>query len=145
MNQTLWNKTLSDGTKELGTEELINKGEASWTNGRQDIVECLLSFHGTDVILKCKESNGKLASWKQLDHNFSSMVDNKSWCAARVVSCTILDYKYISLHQDGSSFVAELVNYPTGFEIPKGADTFVCVIDNSGFPQVGFEGEELDA
>jgi len=103
MKESCWVKTLKDGDTEFGSDVYIERGEASWTRGRQDIISTSLDYVGKRVELRCSSVEGTCAEWKQEDRMIFGASVGKSYRIRREVSCTTLGYPKATIRTRGNT------------------------------------------
>jgi hypothetical protein len=93
-----WQKFLSDGTSEMGTDEEILRGVASWTKGRQDIRAVKLVFKDSYVIVKEEREDDLsllLTDWVQQDRYVAVVspgTAQKGQRVSRILSCSVTSF-----------------------------------------------------
>ncbi len=143
--EDFWEKKLADGTVEIGTNSRIEKKLASWTQGRQDIVEATLSFGQGfhKVTLSCPKKDGKLASWEQLDYSVFRPATGASQVLGRSISCTTNGYKFVGVGTDPQTGTKhfDLSDEYGYIAIPHKAEAIVCKVGPTG-ARIGFKYPE---
>jgi len=138
MYESLWVKTLFDKTIELGTDTMIKNNLASWSRGRQDILEASLFYRGTKLTVSANPKI-KEGSFKQFDTFEFNSSSGESKRLSRSFSLPCAGYKYF-VHKTNSYFSAEnfksefiiQLNNESGFLVPEDASKIVCSIQFDG-------------
>lgn len=129
-----WRKKLTDSSFELGLDEDIEKGFASWTKGRQDIVSALLSFNKKSIEVKTQDTF-PFDKCEQYDNFCFDPTTGISTRISRELRCSINGYKKINEIKDMANIynvTSFILNNDYGQQIPNGVTTLVCRIEIDG-------------
>lgn len=123
-----WEKKLSDGTTELGTQSMIDEGKASWTKGRHDIFSVEMTFAGKKLIISAPYKR-VATKWKQFDR-WSVSPGQKPVMVGRALICSSVEYSYVKILRTESGVVCNFSN-SEGDPIPP-QNELVCYITAEG-------------
>lgn len=91
-NQDSWIKYFKDGTSEIGTKELIDKGKASWSNGRlSNLLKVYLSGFDKYIIAEVDD-----VEWYQFDRFLSNFFSESQ----DLMTARVLQFKLNKAHLD---------------------------------------------
>lgn len=110
-----WEKFLIDGTTEVGTDEDIDKGLASWTRGKQDICKCILSFENLLLDVTIPQPS-TIIPWKQKDHFVAVLGTNSDRSPFKTEGFRIARSLVVPVHKCNS------------YEISKSGSTVVVTL-----------------
>jgi len=137
MKESFWEKDLLDGSKELGTDSMIDRKAASWTRGRQDIVSVTLFFANTKVTLQSPPVNGEVAKWEQYDGCIFNSSTGKSSVIAREIRCSSHHHSCVLGMRRGRNEITYTLDDKVGSNLPEDSNTFICRIESDGRVELG--------
>lgn len=135
MQESYWEKTLADGSKEIGTDSMIDNKIASWTRGRQDIRSASLAFQNNKLTISRYPKYGHFAKWKQLDNFAFNPATASSKRLSREVWCSVEGSSHlraVKVFDRAVSFSLERESFPGSIPIPPGITWLVCSIGIDG-------------
>jgi len=130
-----WNKVLSDGSIEDGSDDLVQKGEASWTKGRQDIVTAYISIDHHILEVKNIVEPDCILQWEQFDNCIFNSVTGQSIRYAREIRCPISFKTKLLITKNNigtEQHIRFYLNNRIGINVPRSKTTLICRIFRDG-------------
>lgn len=137
MSHSYWNKFLVDGTIEAGDDNLIEKGMASWTKGRQDIVAVSMYYANVLLFVSYEKKEIYEDSFHQTDLNLGNLVTGESIRYGRCISAKTKGCNSYLIEGNPGAYRIKL-GKGLRHNIPQGASTLRAIIDQKSQLTVEF-------
>lgn len=128
--ESFWKKELVDGTIELGTDTMVSSGQASWTKGKQDIIQASIYFAGRVVCIRRDTKASGLVAWRQLDRNTWSVIEGRGRRTSRFLEVPVLGCPFLRRTEYLSSipWTTFELNDRSGTEVPFDTKALRCEV-----------------